>query len=298
MPDLPTVLKGIVEQFNPSSVCVDWSSQGGGCINDSFQVTLEENGKRERYFIKTNRSHLLPMFKAEAAGLEALACTETIRVPEVKKVGVAQKTAYLILEWCELMSIRGDVAAELGRDLAQLHSCRGPYFGWTRDNTIGSTLQINQQQIDWIAFWKSNRLEHQLKLALSNRLNPAIHKAGLQLLEQCDALFEGYEPYPAPLHGDLWGGNAAAMSDGTPIIFDPAFYWGDRETDIAMTELFGGFAEAFYAAYNEVLPLDEGYQRRKYLYQLYHLLNHFNLFGAGYEGQVHSAIQESLNHLP
>lgn len=294
---IPDVLQKIAARFKPGFRCVGWSAQGGGCINDSFKLTLEHNGTREDYFVKTNDSHKLPMFKAEAAGLAELAKTNTIRVPEVQAVDRVGKTAYLILEWCELTSLRGLSFAQLGRDLASLHRCRGNHFGWTRDNTIGSTLQINQQQNDWLAFWKTNRFEHQLKLALSNRLNAATHKAGLQLLEKFDGLFEGYSPYPAPLHGDLWSGNAAAMSDGTPMVFDPAFYWGDRETDIAMTELFGGFSRDFYDAYNEMLPLNEGYQRRKPLYQLYHLLNHFNLFGAGYEGQVKSAIQDCLSQL-
>ncbi|HEY9201212.1 MAG TPA: fructosamine kinase family protein, partial [Gammaproteobacteria bacterium] len=107
-------------------------------------------------------------------------------------------------------------------------------------------------------------------------------------------LFSDYQPQPSMLHGDLWGGNAAALADGTPVIFDPAFYYGDRETDIAMTTLFGGFSPAFYDAYNESWPLDAGYPSRKHLYNLYHLLNHLNLFGSGYLGQAIASAERVL----
>ncbi|MBD2021882.1 fructosamine kinase family protein, partial [Leptolyngbya sp. FACHB-36] len=165
-------------------------------------------------------------------------------------------------------------------------------FGWERHNTIGSTPQMNLWTSDWSQFWAEQRIGYQLKLA--DRRGGHFPK-GAQLLSAIPALLEGHTPQPSLVHGDLWSGNAAVTSAGEPVIFDPATYFGDREVDIAMTELFGGFPADFYRGYSAVYPLDAGYQQRKPLYNLYHILNHFNLFGGGYASQANRIIEQLLS---
>jgi len=253
---------------------------GGGDSHQAFSVS---DGVR-RYFVKTHRAGRLPMFEAEAAGLAELAAASSARVPQEICHGIAAGQAYLALEYLELRG-EGD-AALLGTQLAQLHRTPQTRFGWTRDNWIGATPQLNAWQDDWIAFWRTQRLGFQLKLAAQNGYGGALQRDGETLLANLGAFFDAYTPAPSLLHGDLWGGNHGYLADGTPVIFDPASYVGDRECDLAMSELFGGFAPAFYAAYREAWPLDAGYSVRKTLYNLYHILNHANLFGGGYAAQA------------
>ena len=182
---------------------------------------------------------------------------------------------------------------QAGRELAAMHRTRGRAFGWHRDNTIGSTPQQNTPLDDWVSFWRERRLDFQLKLAAQNGYGGRLQQRGEQLLERFPVLMN-HEVAPSLLHGGLWGGNIAYDRDGSPVIFDPAVYYGDREADLAMTELFGGFAGNFYAAYNEAWPLDSGYGVRKVLYNLYHILNHLNLFGDGYLSQSQSMIDRLL----
>ena len=185
------------------------------------------------------------------------------------------------MEFLELRS-RGDFAA-LGRMLATLHRSHGDEFGWPRDNYIGATPQPNGRSASWRDFWRERRLGPQLALAKRHGYPIDIGNVG--------DLLDGHEPAPSLLHGDLWSGNAAFLASGAPALFDPAVYYGDREADLAMTELFGGFPRQFYAAYEAAWPLAPGYERRKHLYNLYHLLNHLNLFGGGYLAQVRSALR-------
>jgi fructosamine-3-kinase len=175
-----------------------------------------------------------------------------------------------------------------------MHRVTGRSFGWRRDNTIGSTPQPNTPGNDWIAFWREQRLGFQLRLAERNGLSSALQAKGERLLERLEAFFRGYAPAPSLLHGDLWGGNHGYTVSGEPVVFDPAVYYGDREADLAMTELFGGFGAGFYAAYKEVWPLDSGYAVRKQLYNLYHVLNHANLFGGGYASQAEAMMERLL----
>lgn len=263
---------------------------GGGCINQALVLESDQ----ESYFVKTNRAALAGMFAAEADGLRAIAATQTIRVPTVVTHGVAGDTAYLILEYLELGGGNGRSAEQLGRSLAALHRWPQTIFGWHRDNTIGSTPQINTPHPDWVAFYRESRLGFQLKLAAQRGLGRSVVSHGELLLENLESFFESYRPAPSLLHGDLWGGNQSALPDGTPVIFDPAVYAGDREADIAMTELFGGFPARFTSAYREAWPLDPGYATRKTLYNLYHVLNHYNLFGGGYGGQAGHMIDALL----
>jgi fructosamine-3-kinase len=235
------------------------------------------------------------MFAAEAEGLDELAASGTIRVPRPICHGVADGQAYLVLEALEL---GGSGAMEaFGAQLAAMHRHTGERFGWHRDNTIGSTLQPNDRESDWVTFWRARRLGFQLEQAAGNGCSRALLSGGEELMERLPALFTDYRPAPSLLHGDLWGGNYAVTSGGEPVIFDPAVYYGDREADLAMTELFGGFGTRFYAAYNAAWPLDPGYPVRKTLYNLYHVLNHFNMFGGGYAGQAESMVGRLLAEL-
>ncbi|MEB3881909.1 fructosamine kinase family protein [Lyngbya sp. CCY1209] len=270
-------------------------SVGGGCINQGYRL---DDGSR-RYFVKLNSASLADMFEAEALGVKQMWETRTIRVPKPICWGVAGSSSYIVLEWLE-MGGRGnsEAMAEMGRQLARLHQWTPPedypghdQFGWDINNTIGSTPQINTWTADWAEFWRDRRIGYQLKLA---RRRGGRFDNGERLLEKIPELLAGHRPKPALVHGDLWGGNASVMADGEPVIFDPAAYFGDREVDIGMTEVFGGFPAAFYRGYNEVWPLDGGYERRKTLYNLYHILNHFNLFGGGYGSQADRMIQQLL----
>jgi fructosamine-3-kinase len=235
------------------------------------------------------------MFVAEAEGLRELAAAKTLRVPEPVCWGVAGEMAYLVLEHLEF-GRRGN-AALLGEQLASLHRTTQAEFGWGRDNTLGSTPQINTPCTDWVGFWRERRLGFQLGLARRNGCSGELQRLGEQLMTHLNGLFDGYRPQPALLHGDLWSGNHGYLADGTPVIFDPAVYYGDREADLAMTELFGGFGADFYAGYRAAWPLDAGYAVRKTLYNLYHILNHFNLFGGGYEQQALRMSQQLLAEL-
>jgi len=267
-------------------------SVGGGCINSAFRL----DGDTASYFVKTNSAEGLEMFAAEAEGLAAIAATGSVRVPRPICRGVSQGQAWLAMEYIEFGCDGAQMAERLGRQLARMHGERAEGFGWHRDNTIGSTPQRNTPSYDdWPDFWREQRLGPQLTLAARNGFGGALQRKGERLMADLDALFEGHRPQPSLLHGDLWGGNRAADAEGNPVIFDPAVYYGDRETDIAMTELFGGFSPAFHAAYNEAWPLDAGYRQRRELYNLYHILNHANLFGGGYAMQAESMMDRLLS---
>jgi fructosamine-3-kinase len=264
------------------------SAIGGGDINQAFSVS---DGTR-RYFVKANSAASLPMLEAEGEALNALAATHSVRVPQPLCSGMAAGQAFLVLEYLELRGSGN--AALLGTQLAQLHRASQGWFGWGHDNWIGSTPQPNGWHSDWIAFWRDRRLGHQLRLAAQNGYGGALQQDGEALLSRLDAFFDGYAPVPSMLHGDLWGGNHGYLADGMPAIFDPATYVGDRECDLAMSELFGGFAPGFYAAYREARPLDAGYAVRRTLYNLYHILNHANLFGGGYVAQAQRMMAQLL----
>ena len=264
------------------------ASVGGGCINSAFRI----GGGGATYFVKINSADKANMFAAEAAGLAEIARSNTVRVPRPICHGGNSAGSWLVLEYIAFGS-RGDARA-LGRDLAAMHRVSSETFGWHRDNTIGATPQINTQRNDWPTFWREHRLGFQLRLAAQNGFGSRLQKSGEQLLEKIPAFFTRYRPQPSLLHGDLWSGNIGFDEAGRPLIFDPAVYYGDREADLAMTELFGGFSGDFYAAYREALPLDAGYAVRKHLYNLYHVLNHLNLFGGGYLAQAERMIEELL----
>ncbi|NMF59035.1 fructosamine kinase family protein [Pseudanabaena yagii] len=258
-------------------------AQSGGCIN---QTTKISDGKRD-FFVKTNTANQLDMFVAEAIALQQMYATKTMRVPQPICWGIAGEAAYLVMENLDLGG--GQDWEAMGRYLAAMHRVtRDRGFGWDRDNTIGTTPQINNWTNSWLDFWREYRLAFQIRLAKRKGWRCSIPEE--KIYAALPKFFRDYQPQPSMVHGDLWGGNAAFVK-GEPVIFDPALYFGDREVDLAMTELFGGFPSQFYRAYNAAYPLDAGYKERKTLYNLYHILNHFNLFGGGYGSQANRMIE-------
>ncbi|HQS98903.1 MAG: hypothetical protein B7Y26_02175 [Hydrogenophilales bacterium 16-64-46] len=258
----------------------------GGDISDA---QVFDDGER-RYFVKRQPVARRAMFEAEADGLAALGAH--VRVPGVVAIGETRDAAFLVLEALDLHGT-GDAAA-LGEALARMHRAPQAAWGGPRDNWIGSTPQINEPAGDWLDFWRSRRLGAQLQLATENGLPAALLRDGERLMADLPAFFAGHAPSPSLLHGDLWGGNHAYLADGSPLLFDPAVYCGDRECDLAKSELFGGFSPDFHAAYRAAWPLDAGYATRKRLYNLYHILNHANLFGGGYAAKAATLVQALL----
>jgi len=266
-----------VERAEPAS---------GGCINETWVLS----GGGRRFFVKLAAATRLDMFEAQFAGLRELAHTGAVRVPLPICAGRDAQRAWLVLEHLDLHAGGDSGWRRLGAALARQHRRLSAQFGWSRDNTIGSTPQPNAWCADWVAFLRERRLGYQLRLAESNGFGRDLADRGARLLECLPVFFADHAPQPSLLHGDLWSGNAAFLPGAEPVIFDPAVYYGDREADLAMTELFGGFGAEFYSAYATAWPLDGGYPVRRRLYNLYHLLNHLNLFGAGYLGECRSAI--------
>ncbi|MEN8213091.1 MAG: fructosamine kinase family protein [Pseudomonadota bacterium] len=285
--DWSAVEKTISQATGESFHTRDRMSLGGGCINAAYRL----KGDGRSYFVKVNDAHLRHMFDAEFAGLQELDAAQAIRIPRPVVVGESGGQAWLVLENMELG--HGGDSRLAGEQLAQLHCQQARQFGWSMDNTIGSTRQINRQEPEWSGFWREHRLGFQLQLAERNGFGGRLQQQGGKLLESFHQLLD-HDPAPSLLHGDLWGGNIGYLRSGAPVIFDPAVYYGDREADIAMTELFGGFGADFYAAYNAVWSLDPGYAVRKTLYNLYHILNHANMFGGGYAGQAQGMIDRLL----
>ncbi len=267
---------------------------GGGSIHRAWRL----RGEGASFFVKTNVAEAAPMFAAEGAGLAALAATGCVAVPKVVTQGEAPGQSFLVLEWQDQAPLDRASGALLGDALAKMHASPGAEdFGWPTDNFIGATVQHNEPRRAWALFFAECRLKPQLALARQRGMEPKLVERGLELAAKTPAFFVNYPPASSLLHGDLWAGNAARLPDGRPVIFDPAVYRGDRETDLAMAELFGGFPESFYAAYRAAWPLDGGYETRKNLYNLYHVLNHYNLFGASYLGQARRMIEKLLAEL-
>ena len=265
------------------------SAVGGGWINQTCRISGRDG---RHYFVKLNASDKLELLTAEVAGLNGIAATRTVRVPHPVAYGIASSQAFLVLEHLELGGSGN--SALLGEQLAAMHRCSSRQFGWPNDNFIGSTPQLNGWSDDWVGFWRERRLKYQLQLASNNGYGGLLEGLGVKLLDALPGYFDGYSPQPSLLHGDLWGGNHAYLPDGTPVIFDPAAYYGDREADLAMTELFGGYSSDFYTAYRAAYPLHEGYVLRRDLYNLYHILNHANMFGGGYIRQAEAMMRRLL----
>jgi len=280
--ELATQSPCVIQQVN---------SVGGGCINSAYKLKTENTD----YFVKFNTANKLSMFEAEAEGLAELSRANAIRVPIAICCGLLGSQSYIVMEYISL-SGRGSMA-RFAAQLVALHQRSNPQFGWHRENTIGSTEQINNNSDNWLDFWQQHRLGYQLSLAKYKGANKKLLDGGERLLADLGLFFGNYQPVVSLLHGDLWSGNYAFSDDSEPVIFDPATYYGDREAEIAMTELFGGFSVEFYDSYQNLWPLDEGYNVRKTLYNLYHILNHFNMFGGGYESQANGMISRLLSEI-
>jgi protein-ribulosamine 3-kinase len=267
-----------------------FQSVGGGCINKTGIVTDKQGN---RHFLKVHHTNRLPNFEAEAAGLQEIANTETIRAPRPIQAGTDSENAFLIMEALDLHSPKDRDRSErqLAKELAALHRTTGDAFGWNRDNVIGDTPQRNTWESSWVTFFREHRLRYQIELAARRGLDLP---GATQLLDQLNQFFQSYRPAPSLLHGDLWSGNVGYDKNSNPVIFDPAVYFGDRETDIAFTEMFGGIGAEFYQSYHEAYPLDDGYSTRRPLYNLYHVLNHYNLFGGHYACQANEIISSLL----
>jgi protein-ribulosamine 3-kinase len=277
-------IPGAVDADGPPA----WSEVGNNALTSAWSLALGAS----RFFVKLTAHANRFMLAAEADALRAIAQTGAVRVPQVIASGQAEGVAFLALEWLDM--IQGGRDASLGRALARMHATATSRYGWHRDNTIGATLQANGWSDDWAEFFRDRRLRPQLELAARNGYRGTLQRDGTKLLERIPRLLDGHSPAASLLHGDLWAGNASRLRDGTPVVYDPATYYGDREADLAMTELFGGFGSAFYAAYSEAMPLPTGYETRRTLYNLYHVLNHLNLFGASYLGRAEAMIAELL----
>ena len=245
-------------------------------------------------FVKMTDRGGIAALAAEAAGLQALAAAKAIRVPRVLARGAAAEGAFLALEWIEARPAGAAAEHRLGEQLAAQHAVTAARFGFEGDNFIGPTPQPNGWLADWTEFFRERRLRHQLTLAVQNGCAELLESPGARLLEAVDALLANHRPRASLLHGDLWAGNWLADSEQAPVIFDPAVYYGDREADLAMTRLFGGFGRAFYDAYQVSAPLPAGHGVRAELYNLYHVLNHANLFGGGYARQARASIGRLL----
>jgi fructosamine-3-kinase len=270
------------------------SSVGGGCLHSAWCLSLADGS---RLFAKTGpAATAMPLLEAEVDGLAALAAVadpSRLAVPSPLALGTVAGEAVLVLPWLELAG-ESDGWRGLGAALADLHrrSLAGPLgagdrgaaaFGWACDNRIGSTPQENGWLEDWGLFFVRRRLGPQLE-RLSRRSGPL---PGAELvLERAQGWLGRHHPEPCLVHGDLWSGNAGPLADGRGAIFDPAIHRADREVDLAMARLFGGFPAAFFAGYEAEWPLPDGHRKRIYLYNLYHLLNHANLFGGSYGGQA------------
>jgi fructosamine-3-kinase len=262
----------------------------GGSINTCYRW----QGGAGAMFVKVGSDSVRGAFEAEAAGLAELGDAGALRVPRVLACGHTHAAAFLALEWIEARPADRSCEQRLGEGLATLHAVTAARFGWQRDNTIGRTPQLNGWSDDWAEFFRERRLRPQLTLALQNGFSNVLGGRGAQLLECLPALLDGHHPVPSLLHGDLWGGNWLAAAGGEPVVFDPAVYYGDRETDLAMTRLFDGFGAAFYRAYEAAVPARPGERVRGELYNLYHVLNHANLFGGGYARQARAGIDRLL----
>lgn len=275
-----------LKQQIEACLCTEISHCKGIYGGDFADATMLNTVTGELYFLKFGKFLPGDMFVAEAYGLSVVATTDSIRIPKVINVG----PDHLLLEWIDIQLVQNDFWEVLGRKLATMHGHTSDRFGLGRNNYCGATPQPNPWNEDGHRFFVEQRLLYQSLLAFSCDLLSANDARSIERL--CTRLPELLPRQPVSLvHGDLWSGNKLCDEAGLPVLIDPACYYGWAEAELAMSELFGGFPEAFYTAYQEIRPLQPGWEERCGLYNLYHLLHHLNLFGSGYYSQVRSTIK-------
>lgn len=290
-PVLGSIADWLVQQLGSDYREIQAVPSGAGCINDTYELATQG---RDRLFVKVGSPAQLPMYQQEIIGLDLLRQCAEIRVPKV--VGCARLAAcsVLVLEFIELQPIRGEAEANFGQALAALHRIEGRAFGLEEDNFIGRSHQINGWRDDWWTFYCEQRLLPQTRLAQIRGMRREVLQRLQELIVLVPDCYIDYQPPASLLHGDLWSGNMALDETGLPTLFDPAVYFGDAETDLAMSRMFGAPGRAFYAAYEQQIQPRDGHEQRRLLYDLYHWLNHFNLFGVGYLGQVENTLDRLL----
>lgn len=287
--DAPTVEQAIRRVAGDGTSIVSETAVSGGCVSGGRRV---DTSTGESFFVKTGSALPSRMFSCEAAGLEALRLAGGPRVPRVAAVWAGPDASFIVMEWIEQGARGRRFARDFGVQLATMHRGRhAEQFGFETDNYIGSTPQPNGWIPSWHDFFRERRIGFQARLARDRGVIDA------SLAQEIDAVLGRLESlipapeYPSLLHGDLWGGNYLVDRSGAPVLIDPAVYFGHREADLAMTELFGGFPARFFHAYHEAWPLDSGYSERVPLYNLYHVLNHANMFGGSYVSSARSILR-------
>ncbi|MBT8262258.1 MAG: fructosamine kinase family protein [Bacteroidia bacterium] len=279
---METTIRSIAELH--SLVLEGITPLAGGDINEVYLLQTSSGN----LVVKLNNAERFPkMFETEKAGLELLSSTNTFRIPEVIANGETENTSYLLLEYILPGSKSTGFWTDFGVNLARLHKNRSDLYGWKHNNYIGSLFQSNAFTIKASDFYINERLRPQVNLA---RQNGYLTEDLTRFFKRVSEIIPN-EP-PALIHGDLWNGNYMVDKEGRPVLIDPSVSYSHREMDLAMMQLFGGFPSEVFLVYNEELPLESGWEERVSLWQLYYLLVHLNLFGAGYLGQVRSAISK------
>jgi fructosamine-3-kinase len=281
---LPKILTQKITSITGTNI-TKTTPTGGGSICNAARLDMADD---RQLLVKWRSRSVAGMFTAEAKGLQLMRATDTLRIPAIViyEESDGDCPAFIVMEWLGQGGRGSDTGKALGHGLAEMHRHTNDVFGLDHDNLIGANPQPNQPADNWVDFFREQRLGFQMELAGRNGY---LHKQRAKLLERLLARLDDWLPANPPaslLHGDLWGGNWIVTDAGDPALIDPAVYYGHREAELAFTELFGGFPASFYQAYNESWSLDSDYTKRKDLYNLYHLLNHLNLFGEGYGGQV------------
>lgn len=281
---------GVLSSFYGEEVEIKSRRPFGSSISKTWMLETSVGD----FFLKHHQNKNFPeMFEAEAKGLRLLGDTQSFRVPQVIQVGEENiEESYLLLEFIHEELGTSKMFENFGRSLAELHKNTWKAFGLAHSNYIGSLRQTNAPRGDWVPFFIEERIEPMIKLAVESR---HLETSLAVRFERIYKKIENIIPVevPALLHGDLWSGNFIRQGDNVALI-DPAIYFGHREADLAMSRLFGGFDESFYAAYHEAFPLEKGWEERSEIFNLYPLLVHVNLFGDQYVTRFMNVIKKYL----